>query len=96
MNPLQQKLNYPQLFLIKEFVNNRISSLPESLRKAIFTSYYPQLDYYEFKNSDIWESLLYNDFQELIEEKELHPSDKEIQIIQNKNLWGKSDPGPVG
>lgn len=89
-------LNKPQMVLIIDFVNKRINSLPDSLRRYFFNKYYPQLNYSEFRVSDIWENLIFLEFQELIEEKEDKSTKKNQSFSSNKSLWGISSVGPVG
>jgi hypothetical protein len=88
-------LNKPQEFIIKDFVNKRINSLPDNIRKFLFQKFYPKLNYSEFKSSDMWESLIFLEFQHLIEEN-VNLKPQNISKYDSKSLWGNSEPGPVG
>ena len=88
-------LNKPQEFIVKDFVNKRINSLPDNFRRFLFQKFYPKLDYNEFKSSDLWESLIFLEFQYLIEEN-INLKPQNTPKYDSKNLWGNSEPGPVG
>ena len=86
------ELNKDEINLIKKYLNNE-SNLDNLILKKIFTSYFPELDYEEYKLSNIWHNLIFLEFQELIIKKTTTIEKKEHDF---NNLWGKGDIGPVG
>ena len=86
-------LNKDEIKLIKKFVNKIDLNLDEGLRQKLFDSFYPFLDYSEFQKANIWESIIFVEFQYLIK---YSPIKKEKKPLNNDNLWGKSAVGPVG
>lgn len=85
-----------EINLIKLFLNKN-KDLDNNLRKKLFKRFYPSLEYYKYKDSNIWESIIYLEFQYLINDslnKIQYKSNKKNSI--SKGLWGNSDLGPVG
>ena len=67
-----------------------LNNYPE-LKKDIFELYFPQLDYKEYKNSDIWYSVVYLDCGFI---DTVGCEDDGTPVLND--LWGDNDVGPVG
>ena len=82
--------------ILKNFLNLKRKNIPNLLRKKLFQKYYPNLDYKEFMYADLWISILFCDYQYLINDNYNNKISNIKNISNNKNLWGKGDIGPVG
>ena len=89
------KLNKSDLTSIKEFVNNKSKYLENSTREKLFHMYFPDLEYKDLYESDIWISIVFCEYQHLIDFISNKNKNK-IENVNNKYLWGNSDTGPVG